>query len=103
MKMIEKLSEYIEDELEGAECYAKKALKYREENPTLAKTFYDMSMDEMKHVDLLHGEVVKLIETHRKEHGEPPVAMMAVYNYLHEKQIEEANEVRMYQNQFRGM
>ena len=103
MKIIQKLSEYIKEELEGAECYAKKALKYREEYPTLAKTLYDMSIDEMKHVDLLHGEVVKLIENYRKEHGEPPATMMAVYDYLHEKQIEEANEVRMYQNQYRGM
>lgn len=103
MEIIKKISEYIEEELEGAECYAKKALKYQQEYPTLAKTFYDMSMDEMKHVDLLHSEVVKLIEIHRKEHGEPPAAMKAVYDYLHEKQIEEANEVKMYQNQYRGM
>ena len=102
MEIIKKISKQIEEELEGAEMYAKCALKYREENPTLAKTFFDISMDEMKHVDLLHGEVVKLIERHRATKGEPPAAMMAVYEYLHEKQIEEANEVKMYQSQYRG-
>ena len=102
MTIIKKLSEMIEDELEGAEHYAKCALKYKEEHPTLAKTLYDISTDEMRHVGLLHTEVVSLIETYRKEHGEPPTAMKAVYDYLHEKQIEEANEVKMRQNQYRG-
>ena len=103
MKLIKKLSEQIEDELEGAECYAKWAIKYKADYPTLAKTLYDISTDEMRHVSLLHDEVVKLIESYRKEHGDPPASMQAVYDYLHEKQIEEANEVRMYQNQYRGV
>ena len=103
MTIIKKLSEMIEDELEGAEHYAKCAIKYKEEHPTLAKTLYDISMDEMRHVGLLHTEVVSLIEMYRKEHGEPPTAMKAVYDYLHEKQIEEANEVKMLQNQYKGI
>ena len=103
MKLIKKLSEMIEDELEGAEEYAKCAIKYKEENPLLAKTFYDISMDEMRHVTLFHGEVVRAIEQYRKEHGEPPAAMQAVYDYLHGKQIEEANEVKNYQMQYKGV
>ena len=102
MKIIKRISDMIADELEGAEEYAKCAIKYKDDHPTLAKTFYDISTDEMRHVSLLHDEIVKLIETYRKEHGDPPAAMLAVYDYLHEKQIEEANEVRGYQAQYRG-
>ena len=79
----------IEDEIEGAEHYAKLAVMHKADNPVLAKTFYDISTDEMRHVDLLHSEVVKLIEEHRKTKGEPPASMLAVYDYLHEKHIEE--------------
>lgn len=102
MKIIKELVEFINEEVDGAEEYAKLAVKYKTENPTLAKTFYDISMDEMRHADLFHAEVVKLIEEHRRTKGEPPASMLAVYDYLHEKHIEEAKEVRMYQSQFKG-
>ena len=59
-----------------------------------------LSNEEMKHMQLLHNQVVKLIDTYRKEHGEPPEAMLAVYNYLHEKFIEEAKEVKILQQMY---
>ncbi|MBR5202660.1 MAG: hypothetical protein IKW45_05295 [Clostridia bacterium] len=102
MKIIKELSEMIEDELEGAEEYAKAAVFYREEHPMLAKTLYDISTEEMRHVEMLHNEVVGFIEKHRKEHGEPPVAMKAVYDHLHERNIEWAKEIKLYQNEYRN-
>lgn len=101
MELIKKLSEMIEDELEGAEEYAKCALKHKESNPELAQTFYTMSAEEMQHVDRLHKHVVRLIEMYRKEHGEPPEAMQALYDYVHERQIERTNKVAMLQAQFK--
>lgn len=103
MKLIKDLTELIEEEVEGAEHYAKLALAHKTDNPVLAKTFYDISTDEMRHVDLLHTEVVKVIEEHRKTKGEPPVSMMAVYDFLHNKQIEKAKEVKIYQHQYKGI
>lgn len=102
MKLIQELSEEIEEELDGAKNYATMAIGLKEEHPVLAKTMYDISTDEMRHVDLLHSEVVKLIEEHRKTKGEPPASMMAVYDYLHKKHIAKANEIRVYQSQFRA-
>lgn len=100
MKIIKMLSEMIEEELEDAEKYAKHALKTKEHNATLAKAFYDLSQQEMEHVNRLHTEVVKIIEAYRKEHGEPPEAMLAVYEYLHEKQITKAGIIKSHQAQF---
>lgn len=70
MKVIEKLENFIDSEIHDAEVYAKCALKYKESDPTLAKLFYDLSTEEMRHMDLLHGEVVRQIEQYRKTKGE---------------------------------
>lgn len=102
MKIIKEISEMIEDELSGAKHYIEKALHCKDENPALARVFYEISLQEMNHVNMLHGEVAKIIEQHRKEHGEPPAPMMAVYDYLHEKHIDKANKVKVYQAQYRG-
>lgn len=103
MKIIKELSEMIEDELEGAEEYAEQAVQYKEEHPGLAKVLYDISLQEMNHVEMLHNEVVAIIEKHRREHGELPAPMMAVYDYLHKRDIEWATKIKLLQNQYRGV
>lgn len=100
MKIIEKLTEMIDEEIEGAEHYAKCAIEYKMDNPSLAQTFYSLSMEELKHMDLLHQHVSKIITEHRQKHGEPPAAMMAVYDYLHKKQIDRVAKVKAYQTQY---
>ena len=97
MTIIKKLSKHITDEVEDAICYAKWAVEVKDSNRSLADTLYSLSQDEMKHASELHDEVVKLIEEYREEHGEPPAAMQAVYDYIHEQQIEAAAEARRYQ------
>lgn len=94
MKLIQQISEMIEEEVEGACEYAKEALKHKENDPMLAKTFYDIAGVELQHVNMLHEQVARIIEQHRRDHGEPPAAMLAVYNYLHEKQIEKVAKVK---------
>lgn len=101
MKLIKKISKMIEDEIEGAECYVKMALKHKEDRPELAKMFYSLSMDEMEHMNKLHSAVVEIIEEYRKEHGEPPAPMMAVYDYLHEKHISDAADVKTMQAMYK--
>jgi Mn-containing catalase len=101
MKLIQELSEMIEEEIEGALHYAKKAIKHKSDDEMLAKTFYDIAGVELHHVEMLHEQVVRIIERHRKEHGDPPAPMQAVYDYLHERQIEKVGEVRRYLATFR--
>lgn len=102
MKLIEKLSAMVDEEIEDATKYAKFAVKYKDDHPALAKTFYDLSGEEMRHMTMLHAEVEAVIQKYRQKHGEPPEGMKSLYNYLHEKQIERASDVRRLQDMYRG-
>ena len=101
MVVIKELSEYIEDEIHDAEKYIKQALKYKDERPELARLYYSISLEEMEHMKKLHDAVAVIITEYRKTEGEPPAAMLAVYNYLHEKHINHAGEVKVLQSMFR--
>ena len=101
MKLIQRLSDKISDEIQDSKSYAKMALEVRDEYPDLARVLYGLSQDEMEHMSKLHGAVVEIIEAYRKTHGEPPANMLAVYDYLHEKQIEKAAEARTLQAMYK--
>ena len=102
MKIIKCLSEKIEEEIDDAGKYIDLALKYKSEMPDTADLFYELSTEEMGHVDKLHEEVVELIEEYRKESGEPPKDMMTLYDYLHERHIADATQVRVKQGMYKA-
>ena len=97
MKVIKVVTKKIKEEICDAKDYAKLAIEYKHDYPQLATTLITLSNEEMKHMTMLHNEVVRLIDEYRKTNGEPPEPMLAVYNYLHEEQIEMAEEAKRYQ------
>lgn len=101
MKIIKEISEMIEEELEGAEHYVECALQYKADNPSLADVFYEISTQEMRHVNMLHDEVTKLIKMHREKHGEPPAVMMAIWDWQHKRHIDFTKEIKILQNQYK--
>lgn len=87
MKIIQELSEMIEEEIADAGKYAKCAIEMKEENPALADTFYKLANEELGHMNVLHTQVVNIINSYKKDIGEPPEAMKKLYDILHQKHI----------------
>lgn len=101
MKIINILSDKIEEELCDAKSYGIMALEYKTEYPELSRTLFNLSTQEMDHMNLLHAEVTTIIKKWRDANGDPPADMLAVYDYLHKKQIEKALEVKTLQSMYR--
>lgn len=100
MKIIKCLSEFVHEEIGDANKYIETALKVREEYPEVADLLNLLSAEEMRHMQMLHAQVAKLIDQYRKTAGDPPAAMLAVYDYLHEKAIDETKEVKILQQMY---
>ena len=102
MKLIKELEEKIEDEIHDIKEYAEMAAELKEEHPSLAQVLYNISVQEDTHQAALHSEVVKIIEEHKRKHGEPPATMIAVYDYLHKRHIEKLADARRYQELYKN-
>lgn len=101
MEKIEMLVDMIDEELEGAKTYIKKALDLKEKDRELAEMFYRLSSEEMTHVDMLHKQVMEVIMEHKRKNGDPPAVMEAVYDFLHKRHMSVAAEITNMQNMYK--
>ena len=102
MLIIKKLSKMIKEEICDAEKYANCALKYKDEDKVLAETFYTLANNELQHMDMLHTQVARLIADYRAKKGDPPKEMQALYDYIHEEQMENVKEVKVLLAMYKG-
>lgn len=100
MEIIRRISEKIDEELHDAEKYIKCAYKVEEDYPQLADVYYQLSLEEMKHVTILHDAVVRVINDYKRDH-EVPESMQILYDYLHDRQIKWAAKIKAKQEQYK--
>ena len=100
MKIIKCISEDIEATMDLAEDNIKKAIMYKIDYPTAAKAYYNKSVALMDSIKPQHDSVVALIDSYRKEKGDPPEPMMAIYNYLHERHMSKAAAIKTLQDMY---
>ena len=100
MEIIRRISEKIDEELHDAEKYIKCAYKVEEDYPQLADVYYQLSLEEMKHVTILHDAGVRIINDYKRDH-EVPESMQILYDYLHDRQIKWAAKIKAKQEQYK--
>lgn len=103
MKIIKVMSEDIERELDIAEDCARKSVQYKTEFPDVARIYDNLCTTHLNCIKSLHDQVVSIINKYKIEKGEPPAPMMAIYEYLHERQISKTVAVRNLQEIYKQM
>ena len=94
MKILKDLIAKADDTLEEIEWYAEKAHNLRGEHKELADTFIKISETHITIYNMLHERMVALIAEQRKTGTPPPVGMLEIWNYEHEKLIKEFSEAK---------
>ena len=101
MKLVQILCDNIDEEINDSIKYAKMALEYRDDYPALAEAVYKIADEELKHMSILHTQVVSIIDAYRKKNGDPPESMKMLYDIMHRKQIEHAAEAKAYMSMYK--
>ena len=101
MKIIKCVAERIKEEIHDAETYIDMAIEWKESEPDAAEVFSELSAEELEHMEKLHEIVTDMIKKYREEHGDPPAGMMALYDYMHEQNIENTMRVKVKQALYR--
>ena len=101
MKLIQVLCDNIDEEINDSIKYAKMAIEYHDDYPALAEAVYKIADEELKHMSVLHTQVVSIIDAYRKKNGEPPESMKMLYDIMHRKQIEHAAEAKAYMSMYK--
>lgn len=102
MLVIKHLSKQIKNLICQAEEYARCALDYKETDKMLADAYFAKASARIKDIDDFHEQVTRIITNYRKEKGDPPAAMQALYDYIHEEEIENVREVRVLMEMYKG-
>ena len=95
MKRIQDLVDKIDDEIEGAKCYAEEYLTYKAKgNGTWAGRYKAMAEDELKHAMYIHDRAMEEINELSKAFT-PPVEMQQKWDEAHKGYVERVAWVKM--------
>lgn len=90
MKMIKKLVDCLDEELDGAQMYAEKYVERKANDDTKwAGRFKAMAEDEIRHSTQIHELIVEEIEKLKKIYT-PPQEMLDKWDHEHVKYVDKA-------------
>lgn len=95
MKILAEMVESIREELDDAEHYAKRAAQYKGTDDRVSSMYATMSSQELSHADMLHEQVVRLIQAQKETGHEPPAGMQHVWEWEHGRMIDRVAHVKV--------
>ena len=94
----------MDEEIDGAETYAEKAISCKETMPDLAKTFHQMSLDEMKHASTIEAEIKRVIAAEKTKNPQEVTGTMdMIYSFMHDQFAMKVVKIQMMQTKFKEM
>lgn len=103
MKILKDLIEKADDTLDEIEWYAEKAMHLRSEHKALADCYIKIAEMHINIYSMLHERMVALIDEEKRKGTEIPVAMVAIWEYEHEKLIKEFAEAKFLIEEYKKM
>ena len=102
MKELKEVIRDIGEILDSAEMYAKEAVKHKTQYPSLAGVYCRIAQDDLSHVDMLHKQAVVMIEEKKRDGHEVPASMQAIWDWEHEKMMDETADVKRLLEMYKG-
>jgi hypothetical protein len=90
----------MSDTLEEIAWYAEKAAVIKTEHKSLAEVYVKIAEEHVEIYKMLHDKVVDLIEEEKRKGVSPPNFMLEVWNFEHERLIEEFAKVKFLISEF---
>ena len=102
MKEIKEIARDIREMLQDAECYAREAVKHKDQYPELARLYNLISSNRINEINSLHDQAAAMIDRARREGKEVPEAMTAVWEWEHDNMLDEMTDVKRLQDMYKG-
>lgn len=102
-KIIRDVSKDIKCKVKESDRDIRKAIERKQDYLNLANCYYEFSVERLGEVDDLHKEVVSLIESYRKEKGEPPTYMMEMWDWEHKMIMEDIEDIKLLQSFYKTL
>lgn len=103
MKILKELIEKANDTLEEVEWYAEKAHHLRAEHRALADAYIEVAETHIEIYSKLHKKMLACIEEEKKDGIPVPPAMLAIWEYEHEKLVKEFAEAKFMVEEYKKM
>lgn len=95
MKILTKMIEKANDTMEEVEWYAEKAMHYKTDHKSVADVYNKIADMHITIYDMLHKEMVNLIDEYKRGGHTPPPEMLAIWDYEHEKLVKQFAEAKV--------